>query len=171
MSGEERDPSRAVTTVFEIAKADVDTQFRIAERFDTKARAFFTIAAALFTAAQAVALRPDVLSALDQHNRSTVLAWAIVAGCVLTVALLATALATMLKKDVVVDPDELRRMFNAADQPWKTEELVSYYMDLMERRQNANEGRRQRLYAAQLLCGASIMASAVELLVALHAFA
>jgi hypothetical protein len=62
-------------------------------------------------------------------------------------------------------------MFNAANEPWKTEELVSYYMDLMQLRQNANAARRRRLYGAQVLCGVAVAASAVELLVALNAFA
>src|SRR4051812_46875554 len=62
------DPDRVRDIVFDIAKGDVDLQFKIAERFDAKARATFAISAGLFTAAQAVALRQDVLDALTKHE-------------------------------------------------------------------------------------------------------
>jgi hypothetical protein len=55
------DPPNPLSLIFEVTKAEVDLQFKLAERFDAKGRGFFTIAAAFFVAAQTIALRADVL--------------------------------------------------------------------------------------------------------------
>src|SRR5207253_969569 len=75
-----------VSIVFEITKAAVDLQFRIAERLDVKARNYFAAAATLYGVAQALVLRDDVRQHLGD-KAGTISALAIASAVVLALAL------------------------------------------------------------------------------------
>ena len=158
--------------VFEIAKNEVDTQFRIAERLDAKARGLFALAGAIFAVTQALALRQDVLDELSNGQRDLLVGIAIAAGVMVGLALLATAFATFVKKDKVVESGPLFGWLNELAERTKPEdevarEAVEAYITLMHRRREQNDGRAKRVIAVEVFCVLAIAVSVAELVIAL----
>jgi len=158
--------------LFEAAKNEVDAQAKITERIDGKARALFALAGVIFAAAQALALRQDVLADLSASAKDDVVDLALVAGGLLAVALLLTAATIFVRREQAVQPAELLRWLNQlqSDQASNdriAKETVKMYIDLAHDRQRINNGRVSWLHAVQLACVLSIAASTAELLFAL----
>jgi hypothetical protein len=172
------DPTRpdGLGYIFEIAKNELDTQFKIAERLDSKARALFTLTAAIFAAAQALALRKDVLTSLSSGEHGTTVTAAIVAGVLVGLALFTTAWAMFVRKEKSVEAqplfDWLNDLARSDRQEGKDADLevarsaTEAYITLMHRRREQNKGRAKRLVLLQVLCMFAITASLFELLVA-----
>lgn len=164
-------PPIGLTYLFEITKNEVETQFRISERIDSKARNLFALTAAIFAAAQAVALRPDVLRHLED-GKAGLLTYAIVAGVLVGLALLATAVTLFARNDKSVEPDPLMAWLNETDSGEKSEreiaqELISSYITLLRERRDRNIRRARDLVFVQFFSVLAIIASMVELIVAL----
>ncbi|MDW5595938.1 hypothetical protein VSS74_16435 [Conexibacter stalactiti] len=161
---------KALSFIFETAKADVDLQFRIAERYDAKLRGSFAVAAALFTAVQAVALRQDVINALTDAEKDRVLRWAVYAAITLVAALVVSLIGSLPKRDKQFSPDALITHLQHADEPYRAERVVESMIGLMDTRQRANVHRKWRTLVSQVVCVAAMVLSGVELLIALRAF-
>lgn len=162
--------------VYEVTKNELDHQFRISERLDSKARGLFALAAAVFAAAQALALRPDVLNALEQSDKDHLVHVATIAGAVLLAALLATAVAIFVRSDKSVEPEILVADLNDLATGTKTDtevsqSLVAIYISLLAKRQEKNASRAKLLWVVQILCIAVIAVSAWELILALEGLA
>jgi hypothetical protein len=161
--------------IFEVAKDEVDSQFRISERIDSKARGLFTITAVIFGAAQALALRQDVLNKLGD-SRDTVVTVAIVAGCLVGAALLATAITMFVRSDKSFESQPLFDWLNDLSDDKKPDtdvayEVVAAYITLMHRRKERNVTRAKWLILVQILCIAGIGASILQLILALDGLA
>jgi hypothetical protein len=156
--------------IFEVAKAEVDTQFRISERIDSKARGLFAITAIIFGAAQALSLRPDVLHRLGDE-KDLVVGLAIGAGICTGLALIATAWLLGVRRDKSIESDPLFKWLGDLDEPKKAgdvpAEVVEAYITLMHRRQEQNVDRARDLIAVQFFCFLAILVSGVQLLVTL----
>lgn len=164
------DPPKALGYIFDVTKAEVDLQFRAAERYDSKARHAFTITAALFAAVQAVALREDILTSLDKGDKANLLTWAAVAAGAVLVALLLSIVAGRPSSDKVVDPEKLVERVNAlrveTDQA-ASQFMVLTYIKLLKERREANVRRLRWVYAVQFFCAIAVILVVVELLIAL----
>jgi hypothetical protein len=141
--------------LFDVAKSEVDFQFRIAERLDAKARGLFALAAAIFAAA---------------HDH--LLYVAKLAGGSLGLALLATALAIFTRPEKNVKSESLLNWLNDLSTKKTTDlkvsrDAVALYINLMHTRQEGNKWRVRFLWVVQVLCVVAIAISAWELIVAL----
>ncbi len=168
-------PSESLRYVFEVAKSEVDSQLTISERIDSKARSYITITAAFFAAAQALALRQDVLHRLG-GTRDTVVTVATVAGSIVGAALIAAAIALFVFKDKSFESKPLFEWLNDISQkrkpePVVAEEVVEAYITLFHRRRQRNVVRARWLIVVQVLCIAGIGASILQLILALHGLA
>jgi hypothetical protein len=164
-------PPLGLEYLFEITRSEVETQFRISERIDSKARNLFALTAAIFAAAQALALRPDVLRNLED-GRTGLLTYAIIAGVLVGLALLTTAFTLFARKDKSLEPDPLMDWLNEIDSGDKDEreiaqELISSYITLLRERRARNVDRARDLSFVQFFSVLAIVASMVELIVAL----
>jgi hypothetical protein len=162
--------------ILDLAKTEVDFQFRVAERLDSKARGLFALAGAIFAAAQALALREDVLNRLSDGDRSHLIKVATIAGVLVGLALLSTAYAIFVRKEKSVESKTLFNWMNQLAQKNITDADVSQravqlYVTLMHERQEKNKGRAKVLFFVQVLCLLAIAASVWELIVALHGLA
>jgi hypothetical protein len=162
--------------VYEVTKNELDQQFRISERLDSKARGLFALAAAVFAAAQALALRPDVLEGLGKSDKDHLVHVATIAGGVLLGALLSTAVAIFVRRDKSVEPTVLIDDLNGLAMGTKSDtqvsqSLVSIYISLLDKRQKKNQSRAKLLWLVQILCVAVIAVSAWELILALEGLA
>jgi hypothetical protein len=156
--------------LFEVTKSEVDTQFQIAERIDSKAKALFTITVAIFGAAQALALRQDVLHRLGS-SRDEIVTISIVAGALTALALLATAFALWVRRDSSVEAAPLFGWLNDLDNGAQSGREVSFriveaYITLLEERREANKDRARELVLVQILCVVAIGASILQLVAA-----
>jgi hypothetical protein len=159
--------------IFQIAKNEVDTQFKISERLDAKARGLFAATGVIFAAAQAIALRKDVLNQLSHNEHTILVVAAIVAGVLVGAALLTTAFATFVRDDKSVKSEPLFEWLTDLRDKRKPDvqvarEAVEGYITLMHRRREANNKRANWLLAVQWFCGLAITASVVELVFAVH---
>jgi len=159
--------------LWEITKNEVDTQFRIAERIDAKARGLFALTGAIFAATQAFALRKDVLNELSNSNHDALVWIAFGSGFLALVALLTTAFATFRKADKSAESGPLLELLN----DWKydrkddrelADAVVRGYVTLLGLRRGANVSRSNRLLAVQITCSLAIIASGIELLFAVY---
>jgi hypothetical protein len=162
--------------VYEVTKNELDQQFRISERLDSKARGLFALAAAVFAAAQALALRPDVLEGLGKSDKDHLVEVATIAGGVLLAALLSTVFAIFVRSDKSVEPNVLIDDLNGLAMGTKSgtqvsQSLVSIYISLLDKRQKKNQSRAKLLWLVQILCVAVIAVSAWELILALEGLA
>jgi hypothetical protein len=87
-------------------------------------------------------------------------------------ALLATAFTLFARKDKSLDPDPLMRWLNETDSGEKTEreiaqELISSYITLLRERRTRNVDRARDLSFVQFFSLLAIVASILELIVAL----
>jgi hypothetical protein len=162
--------------ILDVAKAEVDFQFRVSERLDSKARGLFALAGAIFAAAQALALRQDVLNRLSSSDRAYLIDVAEIAGVLVGLALLATAFAIFARREKSVESETLFQWMNQLVNENMTHTVVSQkvvqlYITLMHERQKKNKHRARVLIAVQVLCLLAIAASVWELIVALRGLA
>lgn len=164
------EPPKPLSMLFEVTKAEVDLQFKLAERFDSKGRGFFTIAAAFFAATQTIALRSDVLNSLAADQKDRVLIIASFAAAALGMGMFALWALTRPTADMEFEPQKLRDRLNEIDEPYAADHIVNSYISLLEERQSANATRRRRLTFVQFDGMLVIAISAFELIVALNLF-
>jgi hypothetical protein len=156
--------------LFQMTQTELDIQFRIAERIDNKARGLFAITAAIFTAAQALALREDILRNLGSE-KDTVMTIAVIAGVLVGLSLLATAWTMFIRRDKRVEADALLDWLGQLEDPQRpnaeiSAEMIQAYITLMHRRQEQNVKRASKLTVVQVLCLLAVIASVAELVLA-----
>lgn len=162
------DPPNPLSLIFEVTKAEVDLQFKLAERFDAKGRGFFTIAAAFFVAAQTIALRADVLDALKPDQKDTILTIACFAAAALGLGMFALWALTRPSADMEYDAERLRERLTKADEPFAVDHMLNSYISLLHVRQHANQTRRRRLSYVQVDGLIVIAICSAELVIALN---
>lgn len=149
--------------LLDVAKAELDMEFKISERFDSKARTFFGFAAGLFGVTQAFVLRSnfDNLSMARDHA----LKWTILSAAVLfAVAIVGVIRSTLQSADRNFDNKRIFAMARSSNT--KLEDLVQEYAVLLGERRAANKLRLSKLHWAQISCSMSLGATAGEFILA-----
>jgi hypothetical protein len=160
---------QALSFLFDLVKAEVEMQAKVTERFDAKARGALVLAAGLFTAVQAIALRNDVVKALGGSERFWLFFFAALAAFSVLIALLSTLWATAPISEDFYDPDRMRERLQGIHEHYADEALVNSYISLAQLRQDHNGTRFTRLRVVQLVTAAAIILLGAELIVALLA--
>jgi hypothetical protein len=152
----------------EILRGRIDEEFRISERYDSKARQLFTLAAGFFAAVQAVAFAAFGSEHLSTGDRITVLAFTVAAGAALVIVghRLANAEAPLKEHDV--PPDDLIAWLESEE----TEEevllrQVGALATVAKKRAKGNVKRKKRYDDLEQAARWSLIVSGVELLIAL----
>jgi hypothetical protein len=148
--------------LLDVTKAEIDTEFKISERYDSKARTFFGFAGGLFGITQAFVLRSDFTTLSD--GRENTLKWIIIASCIgFLGALLGVVGSTLQSPDRNFDA---MRIFSMARSKTQLVEVVQEYSVLLGARREANHQRLTRLHLCQVACALSLAATAIEFVVA-----
>ncbi len=167
-AAERDDPS--ISIVFEMVKAAIDLQFKIAERIDAKIRAYFGFAATIYAVAQAIVLKNDVHTRLGS-KAGTVSGLAIAATALLVVALFTavSALRTMDEQDV--SEENLRKLLRRAYTGDRKagSEGVNLLIGQLNRRKATNKVREHRLWAVIITVAAATLIAILEVALAVEA--
>lgn len=153
--------------VLDITKAELDTEFKIAERYEAKARAFFGFAVLLFGVAQAFVLRSD-FDALSLSRSNDLEVAIMVAGVAFAVCLVAIMVATLQRGDR--NFDDARLFAITRDPSTDMQSVVQEYIALLGERRRANRERLNRLRVAQVVAVGATAATAVEFVLAVIYF-
>jgi len=160
----------SVGIVFDMTKAAVELQFRIAERFDSKIKGYFGFAATVFAVAQAIVLKNDVHSNLGS-KQGTVAGLAIASAVLLVIALFTAiwALAPQDEKDV--SEDNLRSLARQAYEGDRSAGArgVNLLIGQLNRRKETNAERHRRMVVLMWVAGAGAFIAFLEVALAVEA--
>jgi hypothetical protein len=149
--------------LLDVTKAEIDTEFKISERYDSKARTFFGFAGGLFGVTQAFVLRSDFDDLSKAHEHTLKLT--IIASCIGFIgALLGVIGATLQSKDNNFDAKRLFSM--ARSSKTRLEDVVQEYSVLLGERRKNNGHRLTRLHWCQVACALSLAVTAIEFVTA-----
>lgn len=147
----------------DITKAEIDTEFKISERYEAKARAFFGFCVVLFGITQAFVLRSDFTTLGDARRGHLELA-IIVAGATFGVSVVTVMVATLQRSDRNFDE---KRLFSMAREPaTDLPSVVQEYIVVLGERRAANKDRLTRTRGAQFAAFVATLATAVEFVLA-----
>jgi hypothetical protein len=153
--------------VLDSIRADVDEQFRISERIDTKARNLIAVAGAFFTVVQALAKDAIVSSSTSADERIVIAALGVVAALMLVAAIVATAGAWRLLNEGLMPEEHFERLVDEVNDGSDRgpRDLSKLYLLVLGVRRENNVRRARRLSAATGLCMAAVLAALAELIV------
>jgi hypothetical protein len=154
-----------------VLRARIDEEFRIAERIDTKQRQSFAFAAGFFAVAQTVAFGGFAQSGFGQADRAIVAIAAVAAGFFLIVVAHRLNNGEELQPEDDLRPESIVEWANeaedAADPEYLQARLVSELARVARERTTANKQRARRYDRVAWAARASLIATGVELLVAI----
>jgi len=157
-----------IERTIEILSARIAEEFQISERYDSKGRQLFALAAGFFAAVQAVAFAAFGAEHLSQDSRLFLLVMALVAGAVLVVVgdRLADAEEPLREKDI--EPDELVEWLESGE----PEEAVllkqaGALAKVAKLRAESNKTRKLSYDAIQTAARWSLIVSGLELVAAI----
>ncbi|HEX3509818.1 MAG TPA: hypothetical protein VHT27_01840 [Solirubrobacteraceae bacterium] len=158
----------ALSTI-EILRGRIGEEFQIAERYDSKGRQLFTLAAGFFAAVQAVAFGAFGRAESVSHGaRIALLAMTVVAGAGLLIVghKLANAEAPLKESDV--PPDDLIEWLESgeADEVVLLQQ-VGALAEVAKRRAASNAERKKRYEQLQIAARCSLILSGLDLILAL----
>jgi hypothetical protein len=156
-----------LNAVFDLTKAELDTEFKISERYEAKARNYFGIAVAFFGATQAFVLQSN-FDSLSSFHRYT-LDWFVgVSAVAFGLCLLGAMWGTLQRRDRVITPEQLLGMTTAPDTTLR--DVVQQDIALLDARRDANRSRLNRVRISQFTGLIAILATAAEFVAALVYF-
>jgi hypothetical protein len=156
-------------SAIEILRGRIGEEFQIAERYDSKGRQLFTLAAGFFAAVQAVAFGAFGRAESVSHGaRIALLAMTVVAGAGLLIVGHRLANAEEPLKESDVSPDDLVEWLEAG----KTDEAVLLQQvgalaEVAKHRAASNAKRKKRYEQLQFAARCSLLLSGLDLILAL----
>jgi hypothetical protein len=170
--GEPERDDESVSIVFEMVKTATDLQFKIAERVDSKVRAYFGFGATVYTVAQAIVLKSDVHEKLGS-KAGTVQGLAIAATVLLVLALACTLNALRAVDEEDVSEAKLAHLLErgyTGDQKTGADG-VNLMIGQLHRRKATNETRTTRLTFVIWTVGLTALVAFVQVAVAVETVA
>ena len=149
--------------MLDITKSEIDAEFSIAERYETKARTFFGFAVVLFGVTQAYVLRGHFEKLSAARHDHLVLA-IIVAGGAFLLAMLGVMFATLQRSDA--NFKDTRLFSFARDQGTELSAVVQEYIAMLVVRRETNNKRLKSLRVAQITAFVATLATAFEFVLA-----
>jgi hypothetical protein len=161
--GTEQDLEQAIR----VLQARMDEEFRISERLDSKQRQAFALAAAFFAVAQTVAFGSFAQGNLHSSARALIGILAVAAALVLVMVMHRLRDGEELRTEDDVRPDAIVKWCNEADDPgYVSARLVGELSEVAKRRSDSNKLRATNYDRVADVARWSLIATAVELLVA-----
>jgi hypothetical protein len=160
----------SLRVVFEMAKAAIDLQFSIAERVDSKIRAYFGFAATVYGVAQALVLNSGVHEKLGSYA-SALEYLAIVATLLLVGTMVATLHALRPHDEQEVSDAKLRDLLNRGFRGDERvgAEGINLMIGQLNRRQCTNNVRHDRLKVVIVMTGVTALVAFVQVALAVEA--
>jgi hypothetical protein len=151
-----------------ILRTRIDEEFRISERFDSKGRQLFTLAAGFFAAVQAVAFTALGNEHFTASSRILLLVFTLFASAVLVLVGHRLANSEEPLKESDIPPDDLVGWLESGeDQEQVLLRLVGALSDVAKSRTANNATRKKHYDELQAVARWSLIASGAELLVAI----
>jgi hypothetical protein len=160
----------SLNVVFEMTRAAIDLQFSIAERVDSKIRAYFGFAATVYGVAQALVLNSGVHEKLGSY--ASALEYLAVAATLLLVGTMVATLHALRPHDEqeVSDAklrDLLQRGFRGDERVGA--EGINLMIGQLKRRQRTNKARHDRLRVVIVMTGVTALVAFVQIALAVEA--
>jgi hypothetical protein len=151
-----------------VLRARMDEEFRVSERLDSKQRQAFALASVFFAVVQTVAFGSFAQSNLHTTQRAIIGALAVLAGMVLIVVMHKLNNAEELHAEDDIRPEAIVAWCNEADGPgYVAARLVGELSDVARRRSNSNKERARNYDSVANAARWSLIATGVELIVAI----
>jgi len=155
--------------VLDSIRADVDEQFKISERLDSKARNLIAIVGAFFTVVQTLSKDAFLSAAATTDERLTIGGLGIVAAFMIVAAIIMTAKAWQLVKEGLMPAKHFQRI---VDETYEgstrgPRDLAALYIQVLAVRRASNATRADRLRTASGLCLAATLVALVQFVVAM----
>jgi hypothetical protein len=162
--GSADDLEQAIT----VLRARMDEEFRISERLDSKQRQAFALASVFFAVVQTVAFGSFAQSNLHTTQRAIIGGLAVLAGLVLIVVMHRLNNAEELHAEDDIRPEAVVDWCNEADSSgYVAARLVGELSDVARRRSNSNKVRARNYDNVANAARWSLIATGVELLIAI----
>jgi hypothetical protein len=160
----------SLSIVFEMVRTAIDLQFSVAERIDSKIRAYFGFAATVYTVAQAIVLKGDVHEKLGSQA-GTVQALAIGATVLLVITLAVTLIALRPQDEDDVSESNLRDLLTRGFQGDERTgaDGVNLMIGQLNRRKATNGVRHDRLLAVIVTTGITVLVAFVQVALTVEA--
>ncbi len=162
--GPDADLDRAIT----VLNARLDEEFRISERLDGKQRQAFALASVFFAIVQTVAFGSFAQGHLHTAQRGVIGGLAVVACVILIVVMQYLTSAEKLRDEDDINPKAIVDWCNEADAPdYVAVRLVGELSEVAQKRAASNKARALSYDKVSAAARWSLIASGVELLVAI----
>lgn len=146
-------------------RARIDEEFRITESLNSKQRQAFGLAAGFFAVIQAVAFGSFAVGQIDSREKALVGAFAIAAAVVLAWTGVVLSQVEEIRRETDVLPSAIVRWCNESTGKGDvTKLLISRLAGVAESRAKSNVARQDGVMRVQLWARATLMLSAVELI-------
>jgi hypothetical protein len=156
-----------LSALLDVTGAEVETEFKISERYEAKSGIFFGIAVAFFGATQAFVLQHN-FHKLSSPHRHLLQVFVVVAAITFGCAILAAMFSALQRSDKNLDAGDLFAM--ARDKTTTLQDIVSRSIALLSERRSANKKRLTGVRMTQVATLITVLAAAVEFTVALIYF-
>jgi hypothetical protein len=169
-SGDTGRDDESLDVIFEMTKAAIDLQFSIAERVDSKIRAYFGFAATVYGVAQALVLNSGVHEKLGDYI-GAVEGLAIAATVLLVGTMVATLHALRPHDEQEVSDTKLRDLLNRGFRGDERvgAEGINLMIGQLNRRQRTNKVRHDRLKFVIVMTGVTALVAFVQVVLAVEA--